>query len=187
MAFQFGAGKKAAGEAAALPVPAPPAESRGEVDPAGDAEDVGEIKAGVSENRGALLGPHVNPQVIGDVLEVTQGDVSPPASPAWPPGLVVKVLCPAALGGKACGVKAVTQETDVRSGVAVKLLKPIAGQEEVTTVKPDLLETVLPKFGSRVLVLRPGGNQEGTLQSVETETFTCTLGALGNILKLFGY
>ena len=31
--------------------------------------------------------------------------------PLWPQGLVVKVLCPNALGGKACGLKAVTKET----------------------------------------------------------------------------
>ena len=51
------------------------------------------------------------------------------------------------------------------------------GPRSLDALRPSLLETVLPKFGNKVLVLRPGDPDppEGTLQSVETDTFTCTV------------
>eukprot|EP00438_Fugacium_kawagutii_P027619 Skav231522 [mRNA] locus=scaffold84:649530:650771:- [translate_table: standard] len=90
----------------------------------------------------------------------------------WPPGLVVKVLCTKALEGKASGLKAVTMES-TGSIVQVRLLKPVDGKENlVIAVNHERLETVLPKLGSRVLIL---GDGEGTLQSVQTQSFSCTV------------
>lgn len=103
--------------------------------------------------------------------EETTAAVTSPLS--WPPGLVVKVLCTKALEGKASGLKAVTMES-TGSLVQVRLLKPVDGKENlVIAVNHELLETVLPKLGSRVLIL--GQNGEGTLQSVQTESFSCTV------------
>lgn len=89
----------------------------------------------------------------------------------WPPGLVVKVLCTEALAGKAAGLKAVTKSLD-STMVQVRLLKAVDGQENLLiSVKPELLETVLPKLGSRVLVLEGSDDEsvEGILDSVQTE------------------
>lgn len=95
----------------------------------------------------------------------------------WPPGLVVKVLCREVLGGQAFGLKAVTQATE-DGFVQVRLLKPVEGQD-VVSVKEEQLETVLPKFGSRVMILDQDqgvkGVQEGILQSVETDSYSCTV------------
>ncbi|OLP83737.1 Voltage-dependent T-type calcium channel subunit alpha-1H [Symbiodinium microadriaticum] len=93
----------------------------------------------------------------------------------WPPGLVVKIQCP---DTPLHGLKAVTSEGDQSRGlVPLKLLKPPEGVRPVTRMRPSVLETVLPKFGNKVLVLRPGDPDppEGMLQSVETDTFTCTV------------
>ena len=90
----------------------------------------------------------------------------------WPKGLVVKVLCPDTLQGKALGLKAVTLESEGGS-VHLQLLKPVAGDTKVL-VKNELLETVLPKLGNRVLVLG-SPSMEGTLESVQTESFSCTV------------
>eukprot|EP00913_Durusdinium_trenchii_P033576 g31432.t1 len=93
----------------------------------------------------------------------------------WPKGLVVKVLCPDALEGQALGQKAVTLDSE-DLGVHLRLLKlGENGQELQVFVKNELLETVLPKLGSRVLVLDGSGPMEGTLQSVETQSYSCTV------------
>ena len=106
-----------------------------------------------------------------------------PRSPfCWPPGLVVKVLCTETLKGKASGLKAVTLESET-SMVRVRLLKPVDGICEEISVKSELLETVLPKLGGRVLVLGtdgkdendPATTMEGILDSVQTESYSCTV------------
>ncbi|CAL1131632.1 unnamed protein product [Cladocopium goreaui] len=96
----------------------------------------------------------------------------------WPPGLVVKVLCTEALAGKAAGLKAETLESLDCSMVQVRLLKAVDGKENLLiSVRPELLETVLPKLGSPVLVLEGSDDEsmEGILDSVQTESYSCTV------------
>ena len=96
----------------------------------------------------------------------------------WPPGLVVKVLCTEALAGKAAGLKAETLESLDCSMVQVRLLKAVDGKENLLiSVRPEQLETVLPKLGSPVLVLEGSDDEsmEGILDSVQTESYSCTV------------
>ncbi|CAE7255986.1 KIN17 [Symbiodinium sp. CCMP2592] len=150
--FQFG-GKKAS------QAPAPQTEAI--------EEDVVILAAAAPASPAAA--PAAEPEAKEADVVIVSGDL------VWPPGLVVKIQCP---DTPLHGLKAVTQEGDQSRGlVPVKLLKPPEGVRPVTKLRPSLLETVLPKFGNKVLVLRPGDPDppEGTLQSVETDTFTCTV------------